>query len=158
MRIAIKALQTHILIDIAHKNSGPNFPFPDPHLPLALDPKIWYNEPMDQEIITTPDVVPSIKRAIASSLQRVADSEINYYPKADAKLTHRDILATILWDIATSGVGFLSDGEEIKPESYMEWLATVKYLITHLDGPVGGEEGMGTNVFKVYVGVQIDKI
>ena len=113
---------------------------------------------MDQEIITTPDVVPSIKRAIASSLQRVADSEINYYPKADAKLTHRDILATILWDIATSGVGFLSDGEEIKPESYMEWLATVKYLITHLDGPVGGEEGMGTNVFKVYVGVQIDKI
>ena len=113
---------------------------------------------MDQEIITTPDVVPSIKRAIASSLQRVADSELNYYPKADKRFTHRDILATILWDIAVSGVGFLADGEAIKPESYMEWLATVKYLVTHLDGPVGGDEGMGTNVYKVYVGVQIDKI
>lgn len=113
---------------------------------------------MDQEIIATPEVVPSIKRAIASSLQHVADSELNYFPNADARLTHRDVLATILWDIAVSGVGKLADGTLIKPESYMEWLATVKYLVTHLDGPVGGEEGMGTNVFKVYVGVQIDKV
>ncbi len=74
LRIVIKALQTHIYSDITHKNSGPHFPFPDPHLPLALDLKIWYNDPMDQEIITTPEVVPSIKRAIASSLQRIGDS------------------------------------------------------------------------------------
>lgn len=113
---------------------------------------------MDQEIITAPDVIPAIKRAVASSFARQADIEVPYAPNADAKLKNRDILATILWDIATYGFGVLADGQKITPESYSDWLATVKYLVTHLDGPVGGEEGLGTNVYKVYVGIQIDKV
>jgi hypothetical protein len=60
--------------------------------------------------------------------------------------------------LVTFGHAKLADGKEIIPDSYTDWLATVRYLITHLDGPVGGEEGMGTNVYKVYVGVNIEKV
>ncbi len=113
---------------------------------------------MSTEIITAPNIVPSVRRIIADSLAQQANREVPYAPNLDAKLKNRDILATILWDIVTTGVGVLADGTELIPESYTDWLATVKYLITHLDGPVGGEEGLGTNVYKVYVGIQIDKV
>ena len=113
---------------------------------------------MSTEIITAPNIVPAVRRIIADSLAQQADREVPYSPNLGAKLKNRDILATILWDIITTGEGILADGKAIKPESYTDWLATVKYLITHLDGPVGGEEGLGTNVFKVYVGINIDKV
>ena len=113
---------------------------------------------MTTEIITAPDVMPQVKRIIADSLTKQADLEVPYYPNANVKTKNRDILATILWDLVTSNKAWLADGTEIIPESYSDWLATVKYLVTHLDGPVGGEEGMGTNVFKVYVGVNVDNI
>jgi hypothetical protein len=126
---------------------------------------LWYNEGMSEsEIIVTPDVVsgpdviPQIKRMIASSLAAIGEQEAPYFSNADKMTKHRDILATILWDIVTNGSAWLADGTVFKPESYSDWLSTVKYLVTHLDGPVGGEEGLGTNVFKVYVGVNIDKI
>ena len=113
---------------------------------------------MSTEIITGPEVMPSIRRIVAKSLAEVGEVEVPYYPNANAKTKNRDILATILWDIVTGNRAFLADGEELVTDSYSDWLATVKYLITHLDGPVGGEEGMGTNVFKVYVGVNIDRV
>lgn len=113
---------------------------------------------MSTEIISAPDIQTSIRRIVADSLARQAELEVPYYPNASAKTKNRDILATILWDIVTNGRALLADGTDLIPESYSDWLATVKYLVTHLDGPVGGEEGMGTNVFKVYVGVNIDKV
>ena len=120
---------------------------------------MWYNEIMSDDIIPIPDYAPAIKRVIADSLGKMAETEANYFPNASAKTKLKDILATVLWDIATNGEGFLADGTSIKPDSYMEWLATVKYLITHLDGPSVGEDGaMNANVFKVYVGVNVDKI
>ena len=112
----------------------------------------------ETEIITAPDIVPQIKRIIASSLAKAAEREVPYEPDAFRKIKQRDILATILWDIATTGEAMYADGKVFKPDSYSDWLSTIKYLINHLDGPVGGEEGLGTNVFKVYVGVNIDKV
>ena len=133
------------------------FAFPT-YLTLAFDVTLWYNEIMSTEIISAPDIQTSIKRIVADSLARQAELEVPYAPNADAKIKNRDILATILWDLVTLNEAVLADGRKIIPESYSDWLATVKYLVTHLDGPVGGEEGMGTNVFKVYVGVNIDKV
>ncbi len=113
---------------------------------------------MTTEIITSPDPVVQVKRIIAKSLSDYAETEVNYSPNAEARMKNREILATILWDLVTFGKAKLADGTELVPESYTDWLSTVKYLVTHLDGPVSGEEGMGTNVFKVYVGVNIDKV
>ena len=113
---------------------------------------------MTNEIVSGPDIVPKIRRIVADSLARQAELEVPYYPNASQKIKNRDILATILWDLVTMGRALLADGEELVPDSYSDWLATVKYLVTHLDGPIGGEEGLGTNVFKVYVGVNIDKV
>jgi len=110
------------------------------------------------EIITAPDIVASIKRIVAESLARQAEVAIPYYPNAGAMIKSKDVLATILWDIATNGSAFYADGTEIRPESYSDWLSTVKYIASHLDGPVAGEDGMGTNVFKVYVGVKVDQV
>lgn len=110
------------------------------------------------EVITAPDIVQSIKRVVASSLAEQADQKTPYYPNAQKMMRNRDILATVLWDIAINGEAFLADGTQLKPESYTDWLATVKYLVSHLDGPVGSEDGLGTNVFKVYVGVNVDNI
>ena len=113
---------------------------------------------MSDEIISVPPIVATVKRTIAEAMQRQAEAEIPYFPNADRKIKNKDILATILWDIVTNGIGIFADGREVKPESYADWLSTVKYLITHLDGPVAGEEGVGANVFKVYVGVNVDKL
>ncbi len=81
---------------------------------------MWYNEGMTQEIITTPDVVQTAKRIIASSLAAHGEKEVPYQPDADRKTKQRDILATILWDIVTTGTGFLADGTAITPEGYSE--------------------------------------
>ena len=113
---------------------------------------------MDTEIITSPDLIPSIKRIVADSLARQAEVAVPYFPNAGKKITNRDILATILWDIATQGFAQFADGTELRPESYSDWLSTVKYIASHLDGPVAGEEGSGTNVFKVYVGVDVSQV
>lgn len=126
---------------------------------------MWYNEVMSEaeiittpEVITGPNIVPQIKRMIADSLARMGEVEQPYEPNAFAMTKNKDILATVLWDIATTGKALFADGTEHAPESYSDWLSTVRYLITHLDGPVGGEEGIGTNVFKVYVGVNVDNV
>ena len=129
------------------------------YLPLVLDFVLWYNEGMSEsEIIAAPDIIPQIKRIVASSLAKAAELEVPYAPNANAMSKQRDILATILWDIAIDGKALLADGTVFQPDSYSDWLSTVKYLITHLDGPVGGEEGLGTNVYKVYVGINIDQV
>ena len=121
---------------------------------------MWYTECMNDkvELITTPDIVPTIKRLIAASLATHGEKAVPYEPDAFRDTKNKDILATILWDIVTVGKGLLADGTEIAPESYADWLSTVKYLVTHLDGPVGTEGEMGTNVFKVYVGVNVENI
>ena len=113
---------------------------------------------MTTEIIAAPNVVSEAKRIIADSLARQAEVQVPYSPNADKKTSHKDILATMLWDIVLQGYALLADGNRLVPEDYGDWLATVKYLVTHLDGPVGNEGEMGTNVFKVYVGVNVDKI
>lgn len=112
----------------------------------------------ETEIITAPEIIPQIKRGIAKALHEVGEKDQPYDPNAFAFTKNKDILATIIWDIVTTGEGALANGKIMKPESYTDWLATVKYLITHLDGPVAGDEGIGTNVYKVYVGINIDKV
>lgn len=112
----------------------------------------------ETEIITAPEIIPQIKRGIAKALHEVGEREQPYEPDAFKFTKNKDILATVLWDIVTTGKGLLADGSELVPDSYTDWLATVKYLITHLDGPVAGDEGIGTNVYKVYVGINIDKV
>lgn len=124
-----------------------------------MDALLWYNEVMSEtEIITSPEIIPQIKRGIARALAEVGEMEQPYEPAAFKFTKNKDILATVIWDIVTTGKGLLADGTVMKPDSYTDWLATVKYLITHLDGPVGGDEGIGTNVYKVYVGINIDKV
>jgi hypothetical protein len=113
---------------------------------------------METEIITTPDVVTTARRVIADALARQADIEVAYFPNADQKLSHKEILATILWDMVTGGSAVFADGTEFKFESYSDWLSTVKYLSSHIDGPVAGEDGAGVNIFKVYVGVDVSRI
>ena len=127
-------------------------------LPLALEIELWYNESMSNEIVETPEIITKLLRIVADSLIRQAEVETSYYANAGKMTKNRDILATILWDIATNGVAILADGTEFRPESYADWLSTVKYLATHIDGPVAGEDGMAANVFKVYVGVNVDRI
>lgn len=113
---------------------------------------------MTTEVITAPDIQATIKRIVAKSLIAQGDRKVAYFPNADQELRNRDILAIILWDLVTFGKAKLADGTELIPDSYSDWLATAKYLITHIDGPTGQDEGYGQNVFKVYVGVNIDKV
>lgn len=157
LRIAIKALKTPLDTDIALKNSGRIFRTPT-YLPLASDFILWYNDSMTTEIITAPNIDTQIKRLIASSLSREAETTVPYSGDANKDFKKKDILATILWDIVIEGHGILADGTKIVPESYSDWFATVKYLVSHLDGPAGSEEGLGTNVFKVYVGVDVNRV
>lgn len=114
---------------------------------------------MSNEIIESPEIPNKVRRAVAEALIRQAETEVSYYANAGKMTKNKDVLATILWDIATNGSAMFVDGREWHPETYSDWLNTVKYLVSHMEGPVAGEDGnLGANVFKVYVGVKVDQI
>lgn len=115
---------------------------------------------MTTEIINAdPDIITNVRRVMAEALARQAETETPYYPAGNKNVRKKDILATVLWDIITEGKGFFADGTSIAPESYSDWLATVKYVMSHLDGPASSDDSsIGTNIFKVYVGVKIDQL
>ena len=116
---------------------------------------------MSDEIIVTPnDVITdqSIKRLIAEALRRRGTDEM-YASSTGKKASFANYLALMLWDIIVDGRFLFADGTKVQIEDYGEWLATVKFVSSHIDGPVGNEVNVGqVNIFKVYKNIDSDLV
>lgn len=101
---------------------------------------------------------PPIKRIIAHQLKRAGRGEL-FVEAMGKKMRFDAYLALMLWDAATTGTMYFADGTMIKITEFKEWLDLVKFMAQHLDGPAVNETNFnGINVFKVYQGIDEDKI
>jgi hypothetical protein len=65
----------------------------------------------------------------------------------------------MLWDLVVHGKAHFSDGSTFEINDYDDWLKTVRFVFSHLDGPVrDGAQFSGINIFKVYAGFDTDKV
>jgi hypothetical protein len=113
------------------------------------------------EIIDTnlPETAGVTKRMIADAFRDIGNREILYEPD-NRRMTYARALASMLWQAAVDGVVYFSDGTTLKvSEDAKVWLDTIKFLANHLDGPAGNTANFtGINVFKVYRGVDPDRV
>ena len=116
----------------------------------------------DMEIINTnlPADIGLTKRMIADAIRTEGIGEIQYYPEANKRMSYATALAKMLWQATVDGIVFFSDGTEMKiSDDPKFWLDAVKFLATHLDGPAGNTTNFtGINVFKVYRGIDPDRV
>jgi len=124
---------------------------------LYTDRTLWYNVIMDDlEIIETP--VEQVKRAIAAEITAMGNKEV-YSEYLAKKISYRSYLALVLWEAVTTGSMHFLEGQVLTISKYADWLDTVKFLATHLDGPVGNSiNTQGINLFKVYMGIEEDRV
>ena len=135
---------------------------------LAKEAMLCYNiimsdidiyTPTDTDLIDAPGADPNVgvKRMIADALRKAGTKEM-YVAAIGKKVPYKDYLAMMLWDVVTNGEFLFADGAKITISDYAEWLSTVKFLSNHLDGNAGSDVNVGVNVFKVYMGIDTDRV
>lgn len=100
----------------------------------------------------------SSKRKLAGNLSRQLRKRIMAAPLGK-KISREQYLSKMLIDLATNWEAQTLDGKVITITDIKEWSEIVKFIHAHIDGPVG-QEGQfnGINVFKVYAGIDVDKV
>ena len=111
----------------------------------------------DTEIADPSQVSNPTRRKIAEAIGSMAEQEI-YAASVGKKVTYINYMSQMIWDLVTSGTMLFSDGTPMQITTSDEWLRVVKFLSNHLDGPTGVNQEMALNLFKVYVGVDADKV
>jgi hypothetical protein len=79
------------------------------------------------------------------------------------KKTYYDALADMIWQGIVEGEIIFADGSHFVIPELKEgpkiWLDLVKFVAGHLDGGVGVNAQFNTvNVFKVYQGIEVDRV
>jgi hypothetical protein len=74
---------------------------------------------------------PPKNRALTRLLQESGEAPLII---GGEQLTGQQALARRIWEFVATGQVMLGD-EPLKAESIADWLATVKWLYTHIDGP-----------------------
>jgi hypothetical protein len=99
------------------------------------------------------------KRIIAEAMRHGGLKEIFIGAQGGKKVTQAEWLSTMVWDGVTQREIIFADGAKFVVEDVKEWLALVKFLAGHLDGPVNPNALIGTmNFFKTYIGFDTDKV
>ena len=98
------------------------------------------------------------KRILAALLKQAGREEV-VIAAMGKKMSYREYLAIMIWDIVTTGMMYFADGRMVQVDDFGDWLDAVKFLANHLDGPVvQGNQFTGVNIFKVYQGIDEDKV
>jgi hypothetical protein len=102
----------------------------------------------------------SIKRIVAEALRRRGMKEIYIDADGGKKIPYVEWLATMVWDGIIEGEITFADGKamDIHGETKL-WMELVKFVSMHLDGGVNqNAQFNGVNIFKVYKGIDPDKV
>lgn len=84
---------------------------------------------------------PPKNRALTQILEAAGDTQVKY---GDKKLARKQVLAQILWQVATTGQSDLPDGKKITVAP-QDWFGVVKFLYSHIDGAPRTELDVTTN-------------
>jgi hypothetical protein len=82
-----------------------------------------------------PNGRPKKSRALTEILQQASSKPIEV---EDRKIPAKKLVAQLLWEVATTGEAQFPNGK-ILVASPKDWLETVKWLYTHIDGPAKPE-------------------
>lgn len=111
---------------------------------------------MSQEIITTPPDTPH-HRELAGLISQKGADEL-YADSIAAKIPFKEYMAMMLWEFITEGKMTFAGGTFIVCDDYNQWLSTVKFVTSHLDGPARSDIQVGVNVFKVYMNIDEERV
>lgn len=112
------------------------------------------------------DIIPSdeslSKRMIADALRNAGLTPV-LMESTNRRMTYYDALANMIWQGIVEGVIYFADGSTFNVPELKDgprvWLDLVKFVSNHIDGGVGMNTNVGTvNVFKVYQGIDVDKV
>lgn len=116
-----------------------------------------------QEIVTTNEPQKddsSVRRIIAEELRIRGNRQVYVEADGGSRVSYANWLATMVWDGVTEGIVTFSDGSMLDiRQDPKQWLDLVKFLASHLDGsPSVGAQFNGVNVFKIYRGIDADRL
>jgi hypothetical protein len=111
------------------------------------------------QIVDDVDISESTRRIIAEAAKTYGLRQFLPYG-AGRKISYIDYLAQMLWDGVTEGIVTFADGTQLTISSEPKiWMDMVKFVAGHLDGPPNiGAQFNGINVFKVYQGIDPDRV
>lgn len=100
------------------------------------------------------------KRTIADTIRNGAFASLVSFADGARETTNVQYLAKMLWDAAVEGMATFADGSFIDlREDPRLWLDLIKFLANHLDGAASLTANFnGVNVFKVYQGIDTDRL
>lgn len=98
------------------------------------------------------------RRKLALKLQRQLRRRVMAAPLGK-RVSREEYLARMLVDLATNMEAQTLDGKVIQITDIKEWSEIVKFIHNHLDGPASNEQQFsGVNIFKVYAGIDVEKV
>jgi hypothetical protein len=92
---------------------------------------------------------PPNSRALTAILEEAGNKTVD---TVDGRTARKRLLARMMWEAATFGEVMLPNGEKLTFDPG-DWLATVKWIYSHIDGPPKQEHGIdGAVTLKVVYG------
>jgi hypothetical protein len=124
---------------------------------MGMSGEISIIDPKNPNQIVTPNEIS--KRLVAEAMRRVGVKEF-FAESVNKNISYADYLALMIWDAVTEGTIMFADGTtvDLRIDDVKIWLDTVKFIASHLDGPVQTNTFQGVNIFKVYAGIDDDRI
>lgn|SRR3990167_309066 len=114
------------------------------------------NEVLSGDVVDGKSSV-GIRRAISDALRKAGDSQA-FIQAMGRKMSYREYLGIMVWDLLSNGEFLFADGTKLQLSDTSEWVALLKFVANHMDGPVTGDTNIGLNIFKVYMGIDQDKV
>lgn len=93
---------------------------------------------------------------LTRQLERAAN-QTAYVASLGKRLSKGEWLARQLWGVVAHGRLQLTDGTELKVDSFDEWLAAARFITSRIEGtPTQHIQQDGTSILKAYIGVSPD--
>jgi len=86
---------------------------------------------------------PPKPRALAKILETSGKKSI-VRPDTGKKISRKNLLAEMIWTAATEGKVTIPGGETLTVKDIGEWMALVKFIHIHIDGPAKAEVDLTT--------------
>lgn len=110
---------------------------------------------------STPTILPSdtpdVVRKIAHTLNEQGEKSI-FADSLGKKVTNAQYLAIMLWDLIVNGEAIFADGTPMPVLEHKEWLATIKFIASHVEGVARPDTSGGLNIYKIYVGIDTERV
>jgi hypothetical protein len=100
------------------------------------------------------------ERLLASRLAAMLNKR-TFSADLGKKISYADQIERMLVELAATGATTTGGGQTLEVTNVEDWLAMVKFIHNHLDGPVvqnGATFNTQVNVFKVYGGFDPDEL